>query len=95
MIALKKGDSYGCFTIIDEDRLCFQVMWNGVGKCGVRTISKALLEEFIQYYNSHPGAKSLDARNDLKGKSRIDTYEYGYNATLWAMAGYNKIISGK
>ena len=52
---LKAGDlsADGKIHIIDEDRLCFQVRGtNG----SIRTISKDLLREFIEYFNEHPYA---------------------------------------
>lgn len=52
----------------------------------MRTISKALLAEFVQYFKDYPYASSKDARNALSGCSDIDKYEYGYNSTLTVMA---------
>lgn len=91
---LKVGDSSsdGKIHIIDEDRLCFQVRGtNG----SIRTISKDLLREFIEYFNQHPDASSADARNDLSGKTDIDKFEYGYNGTLTKLSELNKILSLK
>lgn len=91
---LKVGDSSadGKIHIIDEDRLCFQVRGtNG----SIRTISKDLLREFIEYFNQHPDASSADARNDLSGKTDIDKFEYGYNGTLTKLSELNKTISRK
>lgn len=89
---LKVGDysSDGKIHIIDEDRLCFQVRsTNG----SIRTISKNLLREFIEYFNQHPDASSADARNDLSGKTDIDKFEYGYNGTLTKLSELNKVLS--
>lgn len=89
---LKVGDSSsdGKIHIIDEDRLCFQVRsTNG----SIRTISKNLLREFIEYFNQHPDASSADARNDLSGKTDIDKFEYGYNGTLTKLSELNKVLS--
>lgn len=89
---LKVGDSStdGKIRIIDEDRLCFQVRGtNG----SIRTISKNLLREFIEYFNRHPNATSADARNDLSGKTDIDKFEYGYNGTLTKLSELNKVLS--
>lgn len=91
---LKVGDSSvdGKIHIIDEDRLCFQVRGtNG----SIRTISKDLLREFIEYYNQHPDASSADARTDLSGKTDIDKFEYGYNGTLTKLSELNKTLSQK
>lgn len=91
---LKVGDSSsdGKIHIIDEDRLCFQVRGtNG----SIRTISKDLLREFIEYFNQHPNASSADARNDLSGKTDIDKFEYGYNGTLTKLSELNKSLSLK
>lgn len=91
---LKVGDSSsdGKIHIIDEDRLCFQIRGtNG----SIRTISKNLLREFIEYFNQHPDASSADARNDLSGKTDIDKFEYGYNGTLTKLSELNKILSLK
>lgn len=93
-IFLKVGDSStdGKIHIINEDRLCFQV----IGTNGsIRTISKDLLREFIEYFNQHPNASSTDARNDLSGKTDIDKFEYGYNGTLTKLSELNKALSLK
>ena len=88
MRKLKIGDmsSNGQVAIIDEDRLCYQVRSISKGAVGIRTISKKLLDEFVEYFANHPGASSSDARNDLSGMSDIDKFEYGYNSTLTIMA---------
>lgn len=90
-IFLKVGDSSsdGKIHIIDEDRLCFQVRGtNG----SIRTISKDLLREFIEYFNQHPNASSADARKDLTGRTDIDKFEYGYNGTLTKLSELNKAL---
>lgn len=86
--ALQKGDisNNGQITIVDEDRLCYLVRSESKGAVGLRTISKALLKEFVEYFRSHPGRSSIDARNALSGGSDIDRFEYGYNSTLTVMA---------
>lgn len=58
----------------------------------MRTISKALLEEYVAYYRENPNANANDAREYLSGKSEIDKFEYGYSSTLSTMA---KMILGK
>ena len=77
---LNIGDiSYnGQITIVDEDRLCYRVQSECRGAKGIRTISKALLREFVEYIGKHPDATPRDARNALSGTSDIDKYEYGY-----------------
>ena len=49
---LKPGDSSdnGQITIIAEDRLCYLVKSTSKGACGLRTISKSLLSEYIDYF---------------------------------------------
>ena len=76
----------GRLLIADKDRLCYQVKLESKGAFSMRTISKQLLGEFIDYYRKNPNKKAEDARVELKELSDIDKYEYGYNATLTAMA---------
>ena len=76
----------GQVTIVDEDRLCYIVLSEKNGARGLRTISKALLEEFVDYFKSHPHASPKDAREALSGGSNLDKFEYGYNSTLTVMA---------
>lgn len=76
----------GQVTIVDEDRLCYIVRSESKGAIGLRTISKALLQEFVAYKISHPSATSNEARNELKDKSEIDNFEFGYASTLCIMA---------
>ena len=83
-IGAKSAD--GKVIIVDEDRLCFQVKSNSRGATGIRTISKRLLEEVINYLKLHPEATSSEIRPALSGKSEIDKFEYGYNATLYYLA---------
>lgn len=81
----------GQIEILDEDRLCYIVRNVNKGSSGVRTISKALLEEFVKFYSSHSSKTADEARAELKGSSNIDKYEYGYKSTLALMA---KMILG-
>ena len=94
IIKLQIGDmsENGQITIVDEDRLCYIVKSVNHGAAGLRTISKALLTEFVVYFEANPEASSTDARANLCGLTDIDKFEYGYNATLTAMA---KMILGK
>lgn len=93
-IPLHKNDtsSNGQIRIIDEDRLCFLVESTSKGAYGLRTISKSLLKEYIDYFEKHPDATPYDARNDLSGLTQTDKYEYGYTSTLTLMA---KMALGK
>lgn len=98
-ISLHKNDtsSNGQIRIIDEDRLCYLVESTSKGAYGLRTISKSLLKEYIDYFEKHPNASANDARNDLSGLTQIDKFEYGYTSTLTLMAkmalGKEKIIN--
>ena len=76
----------GRLIIADKDRLCYQVKLESKGVFSTRTISKQLLGEFIDYYRKTPDKKAEDARVELKELSDIDKFEYGYSATLTAMA---------
>lgn len=76
----------GRIIIADKDRLCYLVKSGSKGSFSIRTISKQLLGEFIDYYRKNPDKKAEDARVELKELSDIDKYKYGYNATLTAMA---------
>lgn len=76
----------GRLLIADKDRLCYQVKLESKGVFSTRTISKQLLGEFIAYYRKNPDKKAEDARVELKELSDIDKFEYGYSATLTAMA---------
>ncbi|MCD8313344.1 MAG: AAA family ATPase [Bacteroidales bacterium] len=85
---LKIGDrsENGQVEIVDEDRLCYLVKSISRGAQGLRTISKRLLQEFVDYVSFHPGATPNEARDALSGNSQIDKFEYGYNSTLVVMA---------
>ena len=52
----------------------------------MRTISKALLDEYIRFFSEKPSATATDAREALCGNSEIDKFEYGYTSTLTVMA---------
>lgn len=85
---LRVGDvsENGQVTIIDEDRLCYIIKSHSRGATGLRTMSKALLKEFVDFLEQHPEATANEAREALSGKSKIDKYEYGYNFTYTMMA---------
>ena len=91
---LKKGDvsANGQVTILDEDRLCYLVKSVSKGAEGHRTISKALLQEFVSYIEQHPEVPINEVRLKISGQSKIDKYEYGYGATLGVMA---KMVLGQ
>lgn len=91
---LRIGDysDNGQITIVDEDKLCYLVRSTSRGASGLRTISKALLKEFVDYVEAHPDASPRDCRDALSGESGIDKYEYGYDSTLLMMA---KMVLGK
>lgn len=76
----------GQIEILDSDSLCYLVKNNSKGISGIRTISKALLEEYVDYFEKHPHNTSQQARDDLTGKTAIDKFEYGYTSTLTTMA---------
>ena len=85
---LQIGDvsNNGQVEIVDEDRLCYLVRSTSRGASGLRTISKSLLEEYVNYWSEHPDASSESARQALSGTSEIDKFEYGYTSTLSVMA---------
>ena len=85
---LRIGDvsDNGQVTIIDEDRLCYLVKSVSKGAIGLRTISKALLKEFVAYMGQHPEVPANEVRFKISGQSDIDKYEYGYGATITVMA---------
>ena len=90
----KASDS--SLIVLDEDRLCYSVRSISKGVSGIRTISKALLSEWVDAYKQSPEASAQVVREQLVGKSDIDRFEYGYASTLAKMAkmvlGLNPII---
>lgn len=94
IIHLRKGDisNNGQVTILDEDRLCYLIKSVSKGAEGYRTISKALLQEFVSYIEQHPEVPINEVRFKISGTSKIDKYEYGYGATLGVMA---KMVLGQ
>ena len=79
-------DDKGQVKIMDEDRLCFLVRAESRGAYGLRTISKQLLREYVEYFKIHPNNNANQAWEDLCGKTDLDKFEYGYSATLMRMA---------
>lgn len=75
----------GQITILDEDRLCYLVKSISNGATGNRTIAKTILKEYVDYLTEHPSTTTID-KSVLSGKTDVDKYEYGYNATLTLMA---------
>ena len=94
MQELKIGDKTqdDSLVVLDEDRLCYSVRSVSNGGVGVRTISKALLGEWVEAYKNTPNAPSQVVREKLVGKSEIDRFEYGYAGTLAKMA---KMVLGQ
>ena len=94
ILTLNIGDKVedDSLVILDEDRLCYSVRSVSNGGVGVRTISKALLSEWVEAYRKTPNAPSQTVREQLVGKSEIDRFEYGYAGTLAKMA---KMILGQ
>lgn len=94
LIKIEKGDvsANGQVTIVDEDRLCYLVKSFSKGATGLRTISKALLQEFVSYIEQHPEVPTSEVRFKISGQSEIDKYEYGYGATIGTVA---KMILGQ
>lgn len=94
MHVLKIGDKAedDSLVVLDEDRLCYRVRSISNGGVGVRTISKPLLEEWVEAYRATPNAPSQMVRERLVGKSEIDRFEYGYAGTLAKMA---KMVLGQ
>ena len=82
----------GQIIVVDEDRLCYIVRSESRGSVGLRTISKAILAEFVGYAEKHSESTPRDARNALSGTSQIDKYEYGYESTILTMA---KMVLGQ
>ena len=81
----------GSLIVHDEDRLCYQVRWLARGTYSIRTISKALLKEWVNAYAVDPDGRAQEIRENLVGKTDVDRFEYGYAATLAVMA---KMILG-
>ena len=77
-VLLRIGDisDDGKVTIIDEDRLCYIVKNESKGASGLRTISKSLLSEFIDYVRTNPQTKADEARMALCGQTCNDKFEY-------------------
>ena len=80
----KSSDSQ--IEIIDKDRLCYLVRNECRGSYGIRTISKRLLQEYIEYFRNNPEKSATDARDTLCGKTDLDRFEYGYTSTLTKMS---------
>ena len=82
----------GQIEILDSDSLCYIVKNNSKGANGVRTISRSLLNEYVDYFEKHPSNTAAQAREDLAGRTNIDKFEYGYTSTLTTMA---KMVTGE
>ena len=80
----------GTLTILDEDRLCLKVLSESGKARGVRTISKSLIVEFIDYIKQNKDkTKPDDIRNALSGTTDTDAYEYGYASSIHALAVFS------
>lgn len=90
-LEIEDSSANGSVTIIDADRLCYIVKSSNNGAVGLRTISKALVKEYVEYLKTHQNANAQEAREALSGKSEIDKFEYGYSSTLTVLA---KMILG-
>lgn len=86
VLQIRDKSEDGSLIVHDEDRLCYQVLWLTRGSRSIRTISKALLNEWVKAYADTPKAKAQDVRTRIVGQSNIDRFEYGYAATLAMMA---------
>ena len=82
----------GQIEILASDSLCLLVKNNSKGAVGVRTISRSLLDEYVDYFEKYPSNTAAQAREDLVGKTNIDKFEYGYTSTLTMMA---KMVTGE
>lgn len=82
----------GQVEILDSDSLCYLVKNYSKGAVGVRTISKSLLNEYVNYFEKYPDNNADQARKDLGGHTSVDKFEYGYSSTLTTMA---KMILGE
>lgn len=82
----------GQVEILDSDSLCYLVKNYSKGAIGVRTISKSLLNEYVNYFEKHPDNNTDQARKDLAGHTSVDRFEYGYSSTLTTMA---KMVLGE
>ena len=73
---LRIGDvsDNGQVTIVDEDRLCYLIKSESRGSVGLRTISKALLGEYVHYFTENPDSNANTARDVLCGKTAIDKF---------------------
>ena len=91
---LQKGfkSTNGQLEVLDSDLLCYLVKNQSKGATGIRTISRTLLKEYVDYFEKHPNNTAAQAREDLSGKTFIDKYEYGYTSTLTTMA---KMVLGE
>ena len=82
----------GQVEILNSDSLCFVVKNISRGATGIRTISKTLLKEYVEYFEKHPNNNADQARQDLAGLTDIDKFEYGYSSTLMTLA---KMVLGE
>ena len=81
----------GQVEIIDIDKFCLLVKNISRNATGIRTVSKEIVNEFVNYFEKHPNNSAQQAREELAGLSQIDKFEYGYCSTLTILA---KMILG-
>lgn len=74
-VEIKAIDTY-CYVIANKHNKSY----------GIRTVSKAIVEQFVDYFTQHPKATATEAKEALKDKTDDDNFEYGYNATFATMA---------
>lgn len=86
VLQIGMSDENGQVTVVDEDRLCYRVRNKAKGAVGIRTISKDLLKEWVDAVRKYPQKSSQDLRDELKGTSDVDKFEYGYFSTLKLLA---------
>lgn len=68
----------GRIIIADKDRLCYLVKSGSKGSFSIRTISKQLLGEFIDYYRKNPNKKAEDARVERTRQKRESSRIFSY-----------------
>ncbi len=91
---LRKGlkSVNGQIEILDSDSLCYLVKNTNKGVTEVRTISKSLLDEYINFFENNPSISAEDARKALSDKINIYNVEYDYSSTLTTLA---KMVLGE
>lgn len=87
IVGMKSEDGKDTITLIDSDKYCYQVLSKSKGATGIRTIPKVIVKEWIDFLKSSGSTISSEkVREELKGKTIVDRYEYGYAATIQKLA---------